>query len=192
MRVLVCSDLPVCCWLLPCAVPGGGVASWAVSLSSAPIAAGGVDPLGLTFHLYSEWSWAGCSHIHWPVPSLLPVLNWGAVPQSPLASVSKSCNGAKAPYLGLQSRNAVAAKPKCCLPRGGKGWTLTPCQVPRPGLAHLPSTGLLQTFRGLFKRKTRFIKQLGFREQSFFGYVSGIGELQSPGQHLQHCLPLLP
>lgn len=62
--------------------------------------------------------------------------------------------------------------------------------VLRPGLAHLPSTGLLQVFTVLFK--TKFIEQLGLREQSFFGYVSGVSELQSSGQHLEHCLLMLP
>lgn len=69
------------------------------------------------------------------------------------------------------------------------------CQVPRPGLAHLPSTGLLQAFLVLFKSETRFINQLGFREQSSFGYVSGTGDLQSPGQHFStafHCCPKDP
>lgn len=32
----------------------------------------------------------------------------------------------------------------------------------------------------------------GLREQSFFGYVSGVSELQSSGQHLEHCLLMLP
>lgn len=47
--------------------------------------------------------------------------------------------------------------------------------MPGSGLAYLPSTGLLQVFMVLFKSQTRFIKQLGFREQSFIGYVLGIG-----------------
>lgn len=123
--VLVCSGLPVCCCLLPCAVSGGSAASRAVSLNSAHIAAGVVDPLGLSFYLCSDWSWAGCSHIHWPVPNLLPVLSRVAAPQSPLASVNKSCNGAKPRTLVVQSRNAVAAMPKCCLPCNGKVWVST-------------------------------------------------------------------
>lgn len=189
--MLVRSGLPGHCWLLPCAVPGGGVASWAVSLSSAPVAAGVVDSLGLTFYLCSDWSGAGCGHTHWPLPSLLPVLTRVAATQGPFASVSKSCNGAKTPYLSCAEQKCCCSSAKMLPPLRWWRMGFNPySQVLRPGLAHLPSTGLLQVFTVLFK--TKFIEQLGLREQSFFGYVSGVSELQSSGQHLEHCLLMLP
>ena len=69
------------------------------------------------------------------------------------------------------------------------------CQGSGAGLAQLPSAGLLQIFTAVFKSKTRFIKQLGLRERTFFSSVSGAGALQGPGNAYSttlHCCPKDP
>lgn len=151
----------------------GSVASWAVSLNSAYIPAGVVDPLGLTFHLCSDWSWAGCSHIHWPAPSLLPVLSRVAAPQSPLASVSKSCNGAKPHTLVVQSRNAVAAMPKCCLPCDGKVWasTLTASAWVRFSLSAF--NWVASSIHGAVQEPNKVHKTAGFQRTVFYWLCLG-------------------
>ena len=115
--VLLYSALPRSHWLLPCAVPRGGVAFRATSTStwSYTIRCGG---LSLTHFLPVLWlvrSWMQPDT--WcPVPSLLPDGSRAAAPHSPLASVSKNCGG------GPIAPRSGAEVPKCCLPRDGKGW----------------------------------------------------------------------
>lgn len=154
-----------------------------------------VDCLGLAFYLCSDWKWAGAATYSglysgscqfWvgllKLESLLLHLAKAAMEQKPhtlcrAEMLLQQCQNAAFPVMvkdGLQPLLSGA----------------------RPGLAHLPSTGLLQVFTVQFKSKIRFIKQLGFREQCFYGYVSGISELQSQGKHFYstaiHCCPKDP
>lgn len=93
------------CWLLPCAVPGGAAASWAVSVSSAPVAAGVVDVLDSLFTSALTGPELDAATYTGLYPASCQF--WLGLLHLPLASVSKSCNGAKPPYLGC-------AEQKCC------------------------------------------------------------------------------
>lgn len=150
-----------------------------------------VDCLGLAFYLCSDWKWAGCSYIQWPVLRLLPVLSRVAEARIPLASVSKSCNGAKTPHL-VQSRNAVAAMPKCCLPCDGKGWASTITLRCQARFSSSAFNWVASSIHNAVQEQNKVHKTAGFQRTVFLWLCLRDQWTTEPRETLlQHCHPLL-